>query len=249
MGEHTMTDLLIDVGNSRIKWAIAADGELIGAGRAVTHDSLEALFAEWTRLAERPARVRMVNVSKASVANRITAWLQVHWELAAESIQTPDSSDAIHVAYPEPRQLGADRWLAMLGARAAGTLPACVVDCGTAITVDVVDAAGQHQGGLILPGLPAQQAGLARLAPGLPRIELPTRTPFLATNTAGALASGHIFGTAAAVQGVIRRCLAGSSERLTPVLTGGDAPVIARYLDLDVRLRPDLVLEGLASLP
>ncbi|RZU99718.1 type III pantothenate kinase [Spiribacter vilamensis] len=244
-----MTDLLIDIGNSRIKWAISADGQLRGPGRAAAHNALEGLFAEWLQLTERPSRVRMVNVAKASVVNRITAWLQVHWELAPELVHTPSDGDVIHVAYSQPHRLGADRWLAMLGARAAGCLPACVVDCGTAITVDVVDSAARHQGGLILPGFPAQQAGLARLAPGLPSIQLPTRTPFLATDTAGALASGHIFGTAAAVQGVIRRCLAGSSERLTPVLTGGDAPVIARYLELDVRLRPDLVLEGLASLP
>ena len=244
-----MTDLLIDIGNSRIKWAIAVDGVLSGPGRAATHGALEGLFAEWRQLAERPTRILIVNVSRASISNRIVAWLQVHWELAPELVQTPEQGSAIRVAYTEPRRLGTDRWLAMLGAKTADCLPACIVDCGTAITVDVVHSSGEHQGGLILPGLPAQQAGLARLAPGLPSIELPTRTPFLATDTAGALASGHIFGTAAAVQGVIRRCLAGSSERLTPVLTGGDAPVIARYLDLDVRLRPDLVLEGLASLP
>lgn len=244
-----MTDLLIDIGNSRIKWAVSTEGELTSPGRAAAHDALEGLFAEWIQLAERPSRVKVVNVAKAPVVNRITAWLQVHWELAPDLIQTPTDGDVIDVAYSEPDRLGTDRWLAMLGAKAADCLPACVVDCGTAITVDVLDSAARHQGGLILPGLPAQQAGLARLAPGLPSIQLPTRTPFLATDTAGALASGHIFGTTAAVQGVIRRCLAGSAERLTPVLTGGDAPVIARYLDLDVRLRPDLVLEGLASLP
>lgn len=244
-----MTDLLIDIGNSRIKWALAANGTLVGAARAATHDSLERLFAEWRQLAERPARVRVVNVARASVVNRITAWLQVHWERAPAFIQTPAAGDAIHSAYTHPTELGTDRWLAMLGAKAAGYLPVCVVDCGTAITVDVVTGDARHQGGLILSGLPAQKAGLARLAPQLPSIDLPTRPPFLATNTADALASGHIFGTAAAVQGVIRRCLAGSSERLTPVLTGGDAPIIARYLDLDARLRPDLVLEGLASLP
>jgi type III pantothenate kinase len=64
-----------------------------------------------------------------------------------------------------------------------------------------------------------------------------------------ALASGYLHGTAAAIQGLIRRCLAESAESLTPVLTGSYAPLIARYVGMDVRLRPDLTLEGLATLP
>jgi len=63
------------------------------------------------------------------------------------------------------------------------------------------------------------------------------------------LASGYLHGTASAIQGLARRCSVESAEPLTPVLTGGDAPLIARYLDMDARLRPDLELEGLAALP
>jgi len=242
-----MTDLLIDVGNSRTKWILAEDGHVRGAARAVGHDNLTALFDEWAGLRAPPQHIRGVSVAGGDVVTSIEQWTSDHWPLNPQWLQTPALGGGIRIAYDDPAQLGADRWLAMVGARAANYLPACIVDCGSAITLDVVDSQGRHQGGLILPGLAAQQTGLASVAPGLPTVALATKTPFLTSNTRDALASGHLHGTAMALQGLIRRCMAESAQRLTPLLTGGDATLLARYLDMDVRLRPDLVLEGLAA--
>ncbi|MEX0431662.1 type III pantothenate kinase [Spiribacter insolitus] len=244
-----MTDLLIDVGNSRTKWILAEDGHVRGAARAVGHDDLVPLYDEWAALRAAPQRVRGVSVGGGEAVAAIDQWITDHWGLAPQWLQTPALGGGIRVAYADPGQLGTDRWLAMVGARAADYLPACIVDCGSAITLDVVDSQGRHQGGLILPGLSAQQAGLASVAPRLPTVDLATKTPFLTNNTHDALASGYLHGTAMALQGLIRRAMAASTERLTPLFTGGDATLIARYLDMDVRLRPDLVLEGLASIP
>ena len=243
-----MSTLLVDIGNTRIKWALARDGRVAGAARAVAHDQLDLLFAEWARLPERPVGVRLVNVQPGPVSAQVTDWLQANWQRAPDIVATPAVGGGITVAYPQFAQLGTDRWLAMVGARAAGYLPACIVDCGSAITVDVVNGDGTHQGGMILAGLAAQQAGLSAVAPALPAVELAPGAPFLTNNTPDALASGHLHGTALGLQAVLRRCFAESTESLTPVFTGGDAPLIARYLELDVRLRPDLVLEGLAAL-
>ena len=244
-----MKDLVVDIGNSRVKWALAEHGRVIGSGRAVTHDGLELLFAEWSRLTAPPRCVRLVNVTHTPVGQAITDWVDATWRATVQATATPAAGGGITIAYPDPAQLGTDRWLAMVGARVAGDLPACVIDCGSAITLDVVDREGHHQGGLILPGLTAQQAGIAKIAPALPPVELGPATPLLTQSTAEALASGYLHGTASAIQGLARRCSVESAEPLTPVLTGGDAPLIARYLDMDARLRPDLVLEGLAALP
>lgn len=243
-----MSTLLVDIGNSRIKWALARDGRVIGAARAVAHEQLDLLFTEWARLSERPVQVRLVNVPPGPISAQVTDWLLTNWQQAPDTVATPAVGGGIAVAYPQPARLGADRWLAMVGARAAGYLPACIVDCGSAITVDVVNGDGTHRGGMILAGLAAQQVGLSAVAPALPVAELAPGAPFLANNTPDALASGHLHATALGLQAVLRRCFAESTERLTPVFTGGDAPLIARYLELDVRLRPDLVLEGLAAL-
>ena len=242
-----MSELLIDVGNSRTKWILAEGGHVRGAARAVGHDNLTGLFDEWLGLRAPPQRVRGVRVGGDEAVAAIDQWIGNHWGATVQWLQTQAIGGGIRVTYDDPAQLGADRWLAMVGARAANYLPACVVDCGTAITLDVVDSQGRHQGGLILPGLAAQQTGLASVAPSLPTVALAAKTPFLTTNTRDALASGHLHGTAMALQGLIRRCMAESAERLTPLLTGGDATLLARYLDMDVRLRPDLVLEGLAA--
>lgn len=66
----------------------------------------------------------------------------------------------------------------IVSGRAVGYLPACIVDCGSAITLDVVDGQGQQQDGLVLPGLAAQLAGIAELAPALPPVELGSGAPF-----------------------------------------------------------------------
>ncbi|MEX0383725.1 type III pantothenate kinase [Spiribacter pallidus] len=242
-----MSELLIDVGNSRTKWILAEGGHVRGAARAVGHDNPTGLFEEWGGLRSLPQRVRGVRVGGGEAVAAIERWVADHWGITPRWIDTPALGGGIRLAYDDPAQLGADRWLAMVGARAANYLPACIVDCGSAITLDGVDSQGRHQGGMILPGLAAQQAGLASVAPSLPTAELATKTPFLTRNTRDALASGHLHGTAMALQGLIRRCMAESAERLTPLLTGGDATLLARYLDMDVRLRPDLVLEGLAA--
>ena len=244
-----MTDLLIDAGNSRIKWARAQHGQVVGAARATSHEAIGDLLDEWQAMSTPPRRARMVNVADATIAQRLAEWLSTHWAIGLETVETPAVGGGVRVAYSRPEQLGTDRWLAMVGAKAAGYAPACVVDCGTAMTVDVVAADGTHQGGLIAAGLSAQQIGLAHLAPALPTVEWSTRAAFLTANTQDALVSGYLHGTALAIQGIVRRCMQSSDARLTPVLTGGDAPLIARYLDMDVCLRPDLVLEGLAQLP
>jgi type III pantothenate kinase len=244
-----MTDLLIDVGNSRTNWTLAEDGHVPGAARAVGNGDIMALYDEWAGLRVPPQRIRGVAVGGAGTVDAIDEWIADRWGLAPQWVQTPAIGGGIRIAYSDPAQLGTDRWLAMVGARAADCLPACIVDCGSAITLDVVDSQGRHQGGLILPGLAAQQAGLASVAPRLPTVGLPTKAPFLTDNTRDALASGHLHGTAMALQGLIRRAIVESPERLTPLFTGGDATLLARYLDMDVRLRPDLVLEGLASIP
>jgi type III pantothenate kinase len=242
-----MSELLIDVGNSRTKWILAVGGQVRGAARAVGHDNPAGLFEEWVGLRSPPHRIRGVRVGGGEAVAAIERWVADHWGITPRWIDTPALGGGIRVAYDNPAQLGADRWLGMVGARAANYLPVCIVDCGSAITLDVVDSQGRHQGGLILPGLAAQQAGLGSIAPGLPNVELATKTPLLTRNTRDALASGHLHGTAMALQGLVRRCMAESAERLTPLLTGGDATLLARYLDMEVRLRPDLVLEGLAA--
>lgn len=244
-----MKTLLIDIGNSRVKWAYAVGGRLQAPAQAVPLADSDALFAAWHDTYELPPnQVRMVSVIDRPIVNEIEQWIKAQWGLMPERIKTPSSNLAITIAYKNAEQLGADRWLAMVGAQCRGLLPVCVIDCGSAITIDVVDLSGRHHGGLILPGLAAQQTGIAQIAPALPSPDFTRSPPLLAKTPADAVLSGYLHGSAAAIHGLVARIRKETGLPLQAVLTGGDAKQLSAYFSETPLVLPDLVLEGLAAM-
>ncbi|PWG62720.1 type III pantothenate kinase [Spiribacter halobius] len=239
-----MTTLVIDIGNSRIKWAIADRGHLLAPGEACPHSAIDALHGHWARLPP-PTAVRYVTTAPGPISARVTELSQTLWGITPRRVRTPKEGAGIRIAYPDPGQLGTDRWLAMAGAAARGLLPACIVDCGSAITVDAVNPHGHHLGGVILAGLATQQLGLAQRTPGLPPIDVEGELTHLATDTRTGLRSGLVLGTAASVEGLYNRLQAATELDLRLVLTGGDAETLRPHLPASLHA-PDLVLEGLA---
>lgn len=147
--------------------------------------------------------------------------------------------------YPDPKTLGADRWVAALAAhRVFGD--AIVVDCGTALTVDAVTAAGVFLGGCIAPGLRTMGAGLAARAPALPPLA-PEAVPVLpAVTSPDAVNAGTILGFCGMVERLIDDLRAATGLRSARcALTGGEAPVFARHGRALAELMPDLVHQGL----
>ncbi len=239
---------LIDIGNSRIKWALAQAGRLVTKPKAIRHDAVADLFNHWEALPAAPDAVRLVSVIDQPVVQAIEAWAQQQWGVAPQRLRTPAQGGGITIAYHDPSQLGTDRWLAMVGARVQELLPCCLVDSGSAITLDAVTADGQHRGGLILPGFAAQQAGLAQIAPALTAPDFDAAAPLLAFNTADAVTAGLMQGTAAAIEQLAARMSADIGMPLPVVLTGGDAARLNAYLQKPATVANDLVLAGLASL-
>jgi len=149
--------------------------------------------------------------------------------------------------YRQPEQLGVDRWVALIGARGLTSSAACVVDCGTAVTVDALSAEGEFLGGAVFPGLRLLRDSLVRGTAGIPANE-GDATDCLARSTADGVAAGTLFGLAGAVERLIdeyRRTL-GATMRV--FLTGGDAPALAARLRAAHTPVPDLVLKGLARI-
>jgi type III pantothenate kinase len=243
-----MTALVMDIGNSRVKWALADGNRLRLPSEAIGHEDIERLFAAWQALPAAPGQVRLVSVIDRPLVSEIEDWVAQHWGINIQRVRTPAEGGGIRIAYPEPGQLGTDRWLAMVAAREKSLLPACIIDCGSAITLDMVDEAGLHRGGMILPGVAAQQAGLSQIAPALPQANPNQPAPLLACNTAHAVAAGLLQGTAAAIEGLHARFAAETGLDLPMLLTGGDAAHIEPYLQRQATVLPDLVLAGLASL-
>lgn len=239
--------LLIDLGNTRLKWAVY-DGHLPLHSAAITHrdQDLAALLATAWATLPRPGRVLLASVAAPAVTDALTQWLTQQWALTPRVLVSPAEGQGITNSYAEPARLGCDRWAAMVAAYHLAQDAVCVVDCGSAVTLDAVDAAGQHLGGLILPGLQAMQTALSR-GTALPAVEFTRPAPgLLGTSTRDAIVNGISHAIGALVQQVVTELAGPSGVAPQCYLTGGDAEVIAPLLSIPHQMLPDLVLQGLA---
>jgi type III pantothenate kinase len=235
-----MTILLVDAGNTRVKWAIArsdaAPGDWVAHG-AVLHAELDSLRAVWS--AYDAARAIVANVAGAALGERLAALLPVAqplWFTARAELA------GLRSRYRNPTQLGADRFAAALGARSLYPGKALVVaTCGTATTVDAVSSSGDFVGGMILPGLGLMLGSLARGTAQLPQASAEAVAPTLfADNTLDAIRAGCVSAQAGAIE---RACAALPAEMC--IVSGGAAGHVAPALSLPHRIVDNIVLVGL----
>jgi type III pantothenate kinase len=233
---------VVDIGHSRIKWARVRDGALEPAtiGRAAT-DEPDSLFDALEKLA--CPRALISGQSRPESVARISRRLQ-QARARVDIITTGDRSMPVQPAY---RSLGCDRWLALQkpGGEEAGAF--VVVDSGTAITIDVVDAGGRHRGGWIMPGIAAARSGLFARAPGLnrplPEAEDADRP---ARDTGRALARGGLMLAAGGIDRAVRAAERAVDDQVSLWLTGGNAAELLALLERRARQDQHLVLHGLA---
>jgi type III pantothenate kinase len=237
-------NLLIDMGNSRLKWG-NSNGLNINTGSPIANPEIDrASLAHLWRDIAHPRQIAISCVSTnylfdlvLSVANEL--WPEIPVIKAASEAQ----AFGVKNAYQEPNKLGVDRWLCLTAGYQAYQKPLCIVDCGTAITVDMIDASGNHLGGLISPGLRLMKESLVNSTENLK----PTNAghpPGLATNTDAAIHNG----TLSAACGLVDLVLKNHPDNTQLLLTGGDAETIAANLSQPTTIDPKLVLRGLALL-
>jgi type III pantothenate kinase len=237
-----MLNLLVDMGNTRLKWAIMKDGRLV-TGHALVNQQItrHGLVEAW-KMPTPPERLAIACVSSTPLLELVLAAAVELWP-TIEVIHVKSQAHAFGVynAYQQPEKLGVDRWLSLVAVRKHYQLPACIVDCGTAITVDLIDSDGKHQGGLISPGLALMKKSLADGTEVLQFNE--TNYAFgLANSTEAAIYSG----TLSAAAGLIEHVLTKQLNPIQLILTGGDAEVIAQKLTIKAIIDIELVLSGLA---
>jgi type III pantothenate kinase len=229
-------NLLLDIGNSRVKWALAQGERLVETGVIRREDS-----PSWT---DRLPRDSIDGLFVASVAHdSALEALAMHARTLGVPLQTiktaPRFGDLIN-GYHEPEKLGVDRWMACIAARAQTAGSALVADVGTALTLDWIGADGQHGGGLITPGIGSMRAAL-RATTQLRPEHLPAIDTWLTQDTASAIAAGTLRSVIA--------LLDGAAAELAPdtlLITGGEAHWVIDRLAADWMFRPQLVIEGLA---
>jgi type III pantothenate kinase len=242
--------LLVDAGNTGLKWARLVDGGLAGvesaAHRGAEPESWQARLAA---LAPAPRRVIVANVAGSAFEAQFRAWAERHWQLSPEFQSASAERLGVKNAYVRPGALGVDRWLAMLAAWRAAAVPLLVASAGTAFTIDLVDAAGLHRGGCIVPGerlmreaLHAQTSGIAAAA----LLDQAAVDGAFGVNTAGAVQQGARLALASLVDRAahVLELASGVAPRI--FVAGGAAGEIAPLVTRAVEVMPHLVLEGLA---
>lgn len=244
-------NLLLDIGNTALRWCLKAPGRPLEGVQSVRHDGGVPLdlLAAWEGL-EAPSRVLLANVGGADVGAAIERVVRAYWGLRSEAVATRADCRGVRIAYADPARFGVDRWLALLAARARTRDAVLVMDAGTAVTYDALLATGVHLGGQILPGIAMIRAAL------LSGTRLPPVDPAAATDVAGlwavdtseTLAAGGSIALAALAERLLADLAERSAGPAELLVTGGDGERIAEIIGRPSTLAPNLVLEGLALL-
>jgi type III pantothenate kinase len=243
--------LLIDIGNTRIKWARFEQGKLQPQAAEPHVDWSAQTFLETVlHPGLRDDRVLVSNVSGPRMADIVRSAVAQTWQVEPEFVTSSATAGGVRNAYRQPQQLGVDRWLAIIGAHALEHGSVCVVSVGTALTIDGVTADGRHLGGVIVPGPDLMLSSLLRNTSDIAqRAQHGTASNALfADNTLGAIQQGAEHALAALVEravGVMRHAL---QETPMVLMTGGASACVEKSLGLPYRAAPDLVLRGLAVL-
>ncbi len=240
-------NLLIDIGNTNLRWALH-EARRLEAVQVLVHSGGVPLdlLAAWERLAP-PSRVLVSNVGGESVARAVRQVTRAYWGLDPEFVTPRVELAGVRIAYAEPSRLGVDRWLSLIAARAATSRATLILDAGTAATFDLLLADGRHLGGLILPGIEMMRSSLLA-GTHIPRIERePVGDPW-ACDTGAAVAAGSVQAIAAVAARLYDRLGDEADETPQLVLTGGDAERLRAALERPFEESPHLVLLGLARL-
>jgi len=238
--------LLLDLGNTRLKWALQVQpaGWLARGAVDWRQDMTMALESAWADL-PRPVTVIAASVVDSVREAQVASVTEHLFACAPSWLRTPASACGVRNAYAEPQRLGVDRFLAMVAACADGHAPCIVAGAGTALTLDALAADGLHLGGLIAPGPQLMQQSLldatARVRP-----ERLGDILELADNTADAVTSGCWQAAAALIERFATRMAPRLGATPALILGGGDAVRLAPLLSLPTQLSEDGVLRGLA---
>ena len=230
--------LLLDVGNSRCKWAHVENGMWMHQGVADNTEGM-ALQHDFAALPA-PARIIISNVAGAEMEQRLRT-LCAGYPATPEFIAARNEQCGVSNAYDNPANLGSDRWAALIAAWRRMRRACLVVNCGTATTVDALSDTGAFLGGLILPGVTLMQQSLLHSAAQL--ADANGRLQDFPRNTADAIYSGVMHATLGAIQH--QYALLEGAETAGCVLSGGAAAQIQPHLGMPVLRVDNLVLEGL----
>ncbi|HJN51338.1 MAG: type III pantothenate kinase [Pseudomonadales bacterium] len=237
----------LDAGNTRLKWRTLADDGCTWASGANT--LADADFFAGISSADDIARVRVSCVAGTHNEDLITAWCKRELNVAPEFARSQARLGRVSNGYADPQRLGVDRWMAILAAYATVLGSCCIVDCGSATTLDFVMESGDHLGGLITPGLTMMRTSLLQ---DTQEIRLFSNDGnwdadrIAGRSTEEAVLGGILGMTVALICNSVDRFERHEGTEAALILTGGDAHIVASHLSRGCEVNSSLVLDGLA---
>jgi type III pantothenate kinase len=228
--------LLIDAGNSSLKWALAEDALWRAQGRCD--------YGEWPDL--RPQLTAgthcfIASVAQAAHEQRLAILLEAAG-IAPNWLKAEVAFADVKNTYLNPQQLGVDRWMGLIAARQRTREPVLVISVGTAMTVDALSADGMFLGGLIVPGAALMRQALLQGTAQV--VDAAGEWQAFPRNTADAVQSGIVTALCGAIQLQHTRLAAAAGTEPHCLLTGGDAGMLLPHLGMPAEHVPALVLEG-----
>lgn len=239
---------MVDIGNTSVKWALKDSKSLQEMSQQeYPNDVDDVFFVECLGGVNKPDKVIATCVAGTEVWQAFTNAILSLWDIKVERVVSKSNGYGLINAYSTPPELGSDRWCALIGAYHEVDSDVIVIDCGSAITIDIVNQSGEHLGGYILPGLTMMKKSL-----GLDTAQVKVNTNSLESNTispaqttSGCVAAGVKLAMVSLIEAVIKQQLTHSGN-LKIFLTGGDAAIVAEHLMTEYLNIPDLVIRGLA---
>ena len=235
--------LLLDAGNSALKWATLGNDGIEQRG---VLDYPARPPEAWQRLPVIDS-IALCSVTPAAQTRGVIEWCRQKWACPLHFIHSQPSTCGVHNAYPNPDQLGDDRWLALIGAHHQYTGDKCIVDAGTAITIDLLRSDGQHQGGFIAPGTHTMMSALHTntALPPPTNHDNPALHQLLApgANTADCIRSGVLGALIGLIEKTQREFADGRSSL---ILTGGGAALLLPHLPSTTHHSPELIFQGMS---
>jgi type III pantothenate kinase len=255
-------NLFVDIGNQRTKWATAtqlndwfrADPARVASelnAQAMEHhlasfdSTLDQLFADLIK----PDSVQVASVAGDHANALVQGYCGRQWNLQAEFAVSGREFSGLVNGYDSPGELGVDRWLAMIGARAHIPKRALlVVDAGTAVTIDYIGKGGHYAGGVIFPGVSTMAKSL-NVSTGQIRIQSTSQTGEVLqlqnTTTPGAVDNGVIHAVVSSIECAIDYFTGVEDGDFETIISGGDADLVFNLSSRNMHILPQLVLTGL----
>jgi type III pantothenate kinase len=229
-----MATLLIDHGNTNVKFALLENGQIKSCPRQGVEHLVDALALS-------DGDVWMSSVGDTVLRERIAGQC-VGMARTCHRINIQQHTDKLTTSY-DIQSMGVDRWLVLLGCHERNLYPCVVVDSGTATTIDLMNAQGEHEGGYILPGLSLAQSALTTntCIPEQPELAQQVKIPMSTAETMN-------FSMPAATAALAEQCALSLANNATIILTGGGATALSAHMSSPVIQAEYLVFEGLAAL-